>query len=609
MTALLDYLFGAATFMPHGVCLLWRPDLVALHAISDLVITVSYLAIPLIILTFMRRRADLDSDAARVGYLFSAFIIACALTHFAALVTLWIPAYGAQGLIKAATAIVSAVTAVVIWRMLPDLLAIPSPAQLREANTALEAANAALTAANHELEDKVAERTRRLHEANQRFERALTGSNISVLAMDPEGKLVWAHSPETAFGVDDQTGQSDADMLMANDGDPGLQVLNIQARETGEPSTGTLTVSTLDNSQRFLDITVSPTYDGYGKINGTIATAVDITEQKLFEARLTAMAANLAETTRRFEVAIEGSPISVFEQDSDLRYTFLANPPKGTVSEDFLGRTDPELFQPAEADVLVPAKRSVIETGEPDRLEVHVSINDVDRYYDLKLEPTRTSDGKATGLIGTAVDITDRRKNEKQMRLVMRELTHRSKNLLAVVQAMARQTASRSDDLESFVASFSARLQAMAASHDLLVSHSWYGAEIEELVRAHLAQTVDPTSSQVRLAGAQLRVTADAAQNLGLALHELTTNAAKYGALSVDDGYVDVRWSREGEEVALIWQEFDGPRVAEPQRKGFGRMLLERSVGASLNGSVTLTFEPEGLKCIIRFPSENLIAT
>ncbi len=203
--------------------------------------------------------------------------------------------------------------------------------------------------------------------------------------------------------------------------------------------------------------------------------------------------------------------------------------------------------------------------------------------------------------------MTHKRNNEKQMHLVMRELTHRSKNLLAVIQAMARQTAARTADKEQFVSSFSARLQAIAASHDLLVSHSWYGAGIDELVRAHLAQTIDPTSSQIVMDGEQLHVSADTAQNLGLALHELTTNAAKYGALSVPTGQVLVSWRRDDGKVSLRWKETGGPRVTEPEGKGFGQVMLERLVGPSLDGSVVLNFEEDGVFCEITFDESKLV--
>ena len=147
----------------------------------------------------------------------------------------------------------------------------------------------------------------------------------------------------------------------------------------------------------------------------------------------------------------------------------------------------------------------------------------------------------------------------------------------------------------------------MAAAHDLLVSQSWHGADLGELIRASVSQTIAPTAEQVRLDGPPLMLAPDTAQNLGLAFHELATNASKYGALSVDQGELAVTWSRDDGEVRVRWQEFGGPEVMVPDRRGFGRVLLERLIGATLNGSVTLDFRPEGLVCDIVFPLDRLI--
>ena len=174
MPDLLDYLFGAASFMPHGYCLLWRPDLVALHAVADALTAAAYFAIPCAILVFLRRRGDLHYPW--IAGLFAAFILACGLTHVADLATLWVPVYGLQGLLKAGTAIISVATAVALWPLLPRLLALPSPAVLQSQNDALgaevarrAAAEGALALARDELELRVAARTAELAEANGRL--------------------------------------------------------------------------------------------------------------------------------------------------------------------------------------------------------------------------------------------------------------------------------------------------------------------------------------------------------------------------------------------------------------------------------------------------------
>lgn len=170
----LGWLLGAASFVPHGYCLLWRPDLVALHAASDAATALAYFSIPAAILVFCHRRRDLDFPGLAV--LFAAFILGCGLTHVADLLTLWWPIYGAEGLAKAATAIVSLITAVAVWRLLPRALTLPSPVQLRRANEELSAevarraaAEVALAATLGSLEAQVAARTAELAEINQRL--------------------------------------------------------------------------------------------------------------------------------------------------------------------------------------------------------------------------------------------------------------------------------------------------------------------------------------------------------------------------------------------------------------------------------------------------------
>jgi two-component sensor histidine kinase len=205
------------------------------------------------------------------------------------------------------------------------------------------------------------------------------------------------------------------------------------------------------------------------------------------------------------------------------------------------------------------------------------------------------------------VDLTERRRAEQHMRLVMRELTHRSKNLLAVIQAMARKTASTATDLDQFGRDFSSRLRAIAAAHDLLVMESWSGAELRSLLAATLAQSVDPEAPEITMEGPPLKLSPDSAQTLALAFHELTMNAARHGALSVPGGRVSVTWDRTGDEVRLCWREEGGPPVTAPNRSGFGRVLLEQLVGASLGGTVALDFGPGGLECRIEFTADRVI--
>ncbi|MBO6859164.1 MULTISPECIES: PAS domain-containing protein [Roseibium] len=594
MSEIVSYLFGAAAFMPHGYCLLWRPDLVAIHAISDALIALAYIAIPLMIFGFLRKRPDIQGNSRKIGYLFIAFILACALTHLTALVTLWWPIYGAQGLIKLVTALVSVATAVVVWRVRPMLLAIPSLKDLERANDMLKAENL-------QLSDKVGRSRREIRRINERFETALTGSNISVFTQDKDLRYTWIHNPRFGKEADDVIGCTDQDLLPEETA-AELEPVKRQVMETGETASTYFALDSEETGTVSLDLIVHPTRDSSGEIDGVLCTAIDMTEKNLYEIRLASLASQLAEANRRFEKALDGSLTTVFEQDLDLKYIHVVNPSPGFKPDFFIGKSDDELFPEEDQLKLIPVKKKVLETGESAVIEFDMDMNGVNRSYNMRMEPSRDKEGRIAGLIGISIDLTHKRENERQMHLVMRELTHRSKNLLAVIQAMARQTAARSDNTEEFVESFAARLQAMAASHDLLVSQSWYGADLKELVLAHLAQSIDPGSPQIEIEGDPHSITADAAQNLGLALHELTTNAAKYGALSVLGGKLSVSWTTVDGKIRLVWKERGGPEVVPPRRNGFGRMLLERLVGPALDGDVNIDFAPEGVSCVIEFP-------
>jgi two-component sensor histidine kinase len=196
----------------------------------------------------------------------------------------------------------------------------------------------------------------------------------------------------------------------------------------------------------------------------------------------------------------------------------------------------------------------------------------------------------------------ERDERETHVRLIMRELSHRSKNLLAIVLAIARQTARHTSSFGDFESRFNSRIQALADAHDLLVEQQWSGALIDDLVRAQLAAF---GMEKVACHGPRIMLRAEAVQNVALALHELATNASKYGALSVPAGKVDIEWAPEeapagGRNLRLTWRESGGPPVTAPTQKGFGCFVLDR-VTVNALGQGGLEFKPEGLvwTCII----------
>ncbi|WP_271066822.1 HWE histidine kinase domain-containing protein [Caulobacter sp. NIBR1757] len=202
--------------------------------------------------------------------------------------------------------------------------------------------------------------------------------------------------------------------------------------------------------------------------------------------------------------------------------------------------------------------------------------------------------GQPRKIIGVVQDITDRKRDEEQRETLMAELDHRVKNVLAAVQSLAAQSARRTSSVDGFIESFSGRLKAMAQAHELLTATRWHGASLGSIVEAELGGL---GQGQAIWSGPDLFLTPRAANALSLALHELATNAIKYGALSVEGGRVLLDWRKRPDGgFALDWQETGGPPVVQPTRTGFGAVLLDRVTGRELGGVGKVTYEKSGVK-------------
>ena len=215
-------------------------------------------------------------------------------------------------------------------------------------------------------------------------------------------------------------------------------------------------------------------------------------------------------------------------------------------------------------------------------------------------------EGRPTRAVGVAQDIGDRRAEEDRRRALMAELDHRVKNVLAAVQALAVQTAKRTTSLDSFLSTFSGRLKSMASANELLTAARWRGAAIAHLAAAELGGIAP---GQTRWEGPELFLTPRAANALSLALHELATNAVKYGALSVESGRVEVRWAQVADGgFELFWTETGGPPVVVPTHKGFGSTLLGQVTGRELNGEVELEYRRGGVNVRLRAGSAAVVS-
>src|SRR5499427_3732257 len=232
-----------------------------------------------------------------------------------------------------------------------------------------------------------------------------------------------------------------------------------------------------------------------------------------------------------------------------------------------------------------------------------VMPNGVIRWLEDQDRVETSAAGLPVRAVGIVRDITARKAHEGHVQLLMRELDHRVKNMLSIVQAIARQTAAREPD--DFVVRFIERIRALSVNQDLLVRNEWQGADVEELVRTQLAPFTDLVGSRIVVHGPKLRLNAAAAQAIGLTLHELATNAGKYGALSTDKGHVDVRWGTDGRTLTMSWTERDGPPVAPPERRGFGSMVIASMATEAVEGEVQLDYAPSGLVWRLSCPAAN----
>lgn len=217
-----------------------------------------------------------------------------------------------------------------------------------------------------------------------------------------------------------------------------------------------------------------------------------------------------------------------------------------------------------------------------------------------------TRDGARTPVSAllVAIDVTERKATEEQRLLVTQEVAHRSKNLLALVQAVARQAALPAD--QPFVERLEARLRALSVNQDVLLLGEREDVDLETLVRRQLGHFQSLLDLRIVLNGPVIRLGEAVAQTLGLVIHELATNAGKYGSLSAREGRIGIEWRIEGEHLVLSWQEAGGPPVAAPSRKGFGSLVVERMVRQSLEADVRLDYAPEGFSWRLRCPLTRL---
>jgi len=334
--------------------------------------------------------------------------------------------------------------------------------------------------------------------------------------------------------------------------------------------------------------------DSIGDVVGALNMFVDISERKRNE-----------ETALRLASIVESSADAIIGKNFDgiiTSWNKSAERLFGYVADEVIGNSITILFPPnrlAEEDVILERIRrgQCVEQFETVRQRKDGSLVDIS----LTISPIKNSLGKIIGASKIARDITDRKKSEAQIAILSREAEHRAKNMLATVQATVHLT--QADTADGLKHAIVGRIQALANVHTLFVESRWTGADLRNLAAQELAPYCPDGATRVSIDGPNLLLDPQSAQTIAMCIHELATNAAKYGALSVPEGHIQIEWSDTGRERLIVrWAESGGPLVVPPTRHGFGTRVIEGLICAQ-KGEIHFDWRGEGLACKIIMPT------
>lgn len=446
--------------------------------------------------------------------------------------------------------------------------------------------------------------------ANAHLAAVVASSADAIESLSLDGTiLTWNQAAEELYGhtAEEAIGRSLA--LIVPEERRGEIARTIEAVRAGENMWFETRRRRKDGSEVEVAVDAAPIRTADGAVIGISKVTHDISERRRAEA-------TLQEREEQFRTLANSVPQLVWMANSDgwiVWYNDRWYEYTGTTPEQMEGDGWHRVHDPAVLPDVVARWNESVRTGK--LFDMTFPLRGADgtfRPFLTRVVPLHDSQGRVARWFGTSTDIAAQVEHERHLNFVMRELSHRSKNLLAVVQAMARQTMQHSGGFEDFEGRFMGRLHGLARSHDVLVRQDWTGATIRDLVSAQLAPFVREDGASVELEGENLILKPDAVQNLGFALFELGTNAVKYGALAAPAGKVKISWdmveSSGRKHVRFVWQETGGPPVTQPLRKGFGAMVIERFIAVTFGGHVESLFLPEGFCWTLEIPAEHLLS-
>ena len=365
----------------------------------------------------------------------------------------------------------------------------------------------------------------------------------------------------------------------------------------GEAPNFQISSATMRGETKWWDVTISPVRTKKGSLAQLVATSRDISEQQRTREAINHLATIVCQST---------DAIVSFDKNGQIRSWNHG-------AAQLLGHTDLEAIG-QRVELILPnagtARDTVklVESGEHQRFDTQL-LHQAGHHVDVSanLAPLRHGDGSILGASAIFRDIRDRKQAEEHVRLLLREVNHRSKNLLTIVQSLAYHTAKGSNPNE-FIQCFTNRLKSLSHSQDLIVSGNWVRVPLSDLIQSQLASFGGIAVGRISLRGGPLIINPAAAEGIGMALHELATNAIKHGSLSTDGGKVAIRWTCADGDASrrflMTWTETGGPTVQPPTHKGFGRRVIEQMAADAVGGEVELRFDPDGVRWTLTAPEE-----
>ena len=350
----------------------------------------------------------------------------------------------------------------------------------------------------------------------------------------------------------------------------------------------------------------TPLRDGNGAIVGVVNMTVDISELKKAQRALAERNVQLALAGKAGLVGTYAHDINTDMMQISEGYAAIHGLPEGTTESsrsEWKRRVHPEDL----ARKLAVESKAIRERRGEYSVEYRIVRDGEVRWIESRGFISYDSDGSPQRIIGVNIDITERKRAEEHQRVLVAELDHRVKNVLATVSAVAGQTLETSSSMSHFVAALDGRIRSMATAHELLSTRQWQGMPMAELVRREFAAYA--SSNNTKIDGPEVMLSAEAGQAMAMVIHELVTNAAKYGALSTQSGRVSVRWYRKlngSAQFVLVWQETGGPRVEAPRKSGYGTGVVRDLIPYEFGGTVDLSFAPEGVRCRLEIPFDRV---